>query len=460
MHDLRKGFLRLPTFEISSPSYSLQKPLHSSHQSFPMCDTLVVPPSHTATGKMIFAKNSDREPNEAQVLEHFPRTDPTSIKVKCTYIEIPQAKETFEVILSKPKWMWGAEMGVNEYGVAIGNEAVFTKIGFDKSNNGLTGMDLLRLALERSANAVLAIETITTLLEKFGQDACGGFENKNFFYHNSFLIADPNEAWVLETAGKHWVAQNATGPRTISNGLTIGEHYDFVSKGSIDFARKNGWIKKGEPFHFAKAFTAKFMTWASGCAVRQIITSRSSCQERFTMMDAANILSSHFNPKNFAPHKSSTNDVCMHATGITCPNQTTGSMIAELHNKGQSKIWATGTSNPCLSLFKPLYFGDPFVQSDIIKEGNFWQRAEHFHRFAAKDYSTIKKFCQDHIQCKQQEHIDGCYTKSISTNQAFEFHLTKIEEGIKELEKLRSKNFAPLYSIYWGRQNAKMPSIH
>ena len=68
-----------------------------------------------------------------------------AILFQCTYIEIPQAPKTQTVILSKPAWMWGAEMGANEPGVCIGNEAVWTQLADETDlTERLLGMDFVR----------------------------------------------------------------------------------------------------------------------------------------------------------------------------------------------------------------------------------------------------------------------------------------------------------------------------
>ena len=81
-----------------------------------MCDTL----GNVGRDRSFFAKNSDRSPNEVQILEYHRAKKGLSGMVSCTYLAIPQAEETYAVLLSRPDWMWGAEMGVNEFGLCIG----------------------------------------------------------------------------------------------------------------------------------------------------------------------------------------------------------------------------------------------------------------------------------------------------------------------------------------------------
>ncbi len=185
-----------------------------------MCDTFVALSNATLDGSVIFGKNSDRPEGEIQDVVTFPeQTYSQGEQVQCTYIQIPQVEHTHAVILSKPRWMWGAEMGANECGVVIGNEAVWTNQPYQST--GLLGMDLVRLGLERGETAFAALQVIVDLLEQYGQGGnCA--EHFSFTYHNSFLLVDRKEAWVLETAGKYWVAERVTqGTRSISNNLSI-----------------------------------------------------------------------------------------------------------------------------------------------------------------------------------------------------------------------------------------------
>jgi len=200
-----------------------------------MCDTIAALAPTSTDAHTFLAKNSDREPNEAQLLTAVPHRTHSEPRLKTSYIEVDQVRETNAVLLCRPFWMWGVEMGVNEHGVAIGNEAVFTRGGYGAT--GLTGMDLLRLALERCDSARLAVDMIITLLAQHGQGGNCGFTER-FFYHNSFLIADPTEAWILEMVGKQWARKKVSGTGAISNLLTIGSDWDELSPGAEAFAEQ------------------------------------------------------------------------------------------------------------------------------------------------------------------------------------------------------------------------------
>ncbi|MFA5785644.1 MAG: C69 family dipeptidase [Actinomycetota bacterium] len=312
--------------------------------------------------RVLFAKNSDRDANEAQLLDWQPRgTHAPGATLRCTWIEIPQVPETNAVLLSRPFWMWGAEMGANEHGVVIGNEAVFTNQPYTKT--GLTGMDLLRLALERAATASAAVETITDLLARFGQGGGCGFEHPRFTYHNSFLIADPREAYVLETAGRLWAVERVTqGARSISNGLTIPgfaeQHSDFLK------------------------------TKVSACRARQALTQRRA-EVAKSAGDLMAILRDH---GDGGPRYSWVNGAlsapCVHAGGIATGSQSVASWVADLTPAGV-RHWVTGTSAPCTGLFKPVEVGRPLdlgpEPTGVADPASLWWRHERLHRRALRD---------------------------------------------------------------------------
>lgn len=115
-------------------------------------------------------------------------------------------------------------------------------------------MELVRLGLERAASAVEAVTVITTLLERYGQWGSGlfGKEPVEGAYDNSFLIADANDAWVLETSGREWVSRRVrSGVYSISNEPSIRSDYDSCSRNLVAATYRNGWSPAGKTFDFA-----------------------------------------------------------------------------------------------------------------------------------------------------------------------------------------------------------------
>jgi len=440
-----------------------------NHQRLNMCDTFVALPSVTADGSVIFGKNSDREPNEAQALEYYPAchySNSTGEKSSCTYISIPQVKETYAVLLSRPFWMWGAEIGANEKGVVIGNEAVFTKMPYSNSD-GLTGMDMIRLALERSATSEQALETIIQLLADHGQGGVCGYQDKKLVYHNSFIIADNHGAWVLETAGHLWAALEVKDAYSISNGLTIGEEFDRSHPELVSTAQSKGWLKKGKPFDFARCYSDWFYTTFSACRKRQ---SRSfemlnGSTGEFDIPKAFNILRDHGN-ETYRPNSHFLiNTICMHAAnGLSRNGNSTGSLVAHLKTEGNI-FWATGTSTPCTGIFKPIRFGENILPDlgpppgGTYDPATLWWQHEALHRSILNDFpARHNKYTIERDQL-ETSFIERARTQGADrffdlTREAFQSSREMTDQWIKEYQNSPVENSPGfVYKQYWKKQN-------
>ncbi|MBI9086049.1 MAG: C69 family dipeptidase [Desulfobacterales bacterium] len=441
-----------------------------------MCDTFVVLPPQTADGAVIFGKNSDREPNEAQSLEFHPAAGHApGATVQCTYMEIPQANETYAVLLSRPFWMWGAEMGANERGLVMGNEAVFTKMPVDKTS-GLTGMDLLRLALERADTAENAVETLVALLADHGQGGICGYEEKRMGYHNSYIAADPNEAWLLETAGPLWAARRITTAYAISNGLTIGEDFDRSHPDLVDTAKKRGWLKKGDNFNFARCYSDWFYTTFSACRTRQETAEiyLGEHGESFHLPAAFSLLRDH-GPGEYRPDSHFLgNRICAHAGNALARNatQTTASLVAHLSPEDRT-FWATGTAAPCTGLFKPLWFESGGLPDIGPKPGalydpeTLWWHHEGLHRSVLTDHGRrLPAYGQerDRMEARWVADAKGVEEKDRQAFSAAAFAdaRSRTDQWIQQVRAIAPETRQGwIYRRYWEKQNrqAKMPAI-
>lgn len=361
-----------------------------------MCDTLVV----VTEDAVWFAKNSDREPGEAQAVEHRLRErHGEGAALRATYIAIDQVRHTNEIVISRPAWMWGAEMGANEHGLAIGNEAVFTRVPVEE--RGLLGMDLVRIALERCKTADEAIDLLAWLLARHGQGGPAGYRNRGFTYHNAFLVADPRRAWLMETAGRFWAAQRIDhGVRSTSNVLTIGADYTRLGPGTIEGARSLGFLARGDEFDFRRCFGKRAMGWLSGGDERRACTATHVGREPPTFASVASTMRDH---AGLAPEQGARLVMpCAHASWLPTrgAGQTTGTQISKLSLVG-SRHWLTGTSAPCLSVLKEVPLGrgqvhtGPVASADGFDATSLFWRHERLHRLVLRDYEPRRAAFED-----------------------------------------------------------------
>ncbi|XP_072253133.1 secernin-3 [Leuresthes tenuis] len=317
------------------------------------CDTFVALPPSSVAQRVIFGKNSDRPCDEVQEVVYFPERDyDAEEKVECTYIEIEQVAHTYAVVLSRPAWLWGAEMGANEHQVCIGNEAVWGRESAD-SEEALLGMDLVRLGLERADTAEKAVDVITELLEKHGQGGSCMEDDSGFTYHNSFLISDRKEAWLLETSGKYWAAERVEGGyRNISNQYGITTKVDKEHPGMREYARSKGWWDGQTEFNFATVYsfltTARIESAGSRyCEGKKLLEKSNGHITAEAMMDILRDKESGINMEGMF--------------------MTTGSMVSVIPTDPAlpGVHYFTATPDPERSVFKPFIF---VKHANLLKE--------------------------------------------------------------------------------------------
>lgn len=316
-----------------------------------MCDTLCALGPVTVDGRTIFGKNSDRPPSEPQDLEWHPgRTGRGT--VRATYIDVEDRGDRLGVLGSRPRWMWGFEHGVNEAGLAVGNEAVYTTLDPRPFPDALVGMDIVRLALERCSTVADAVEEIGALLDRYGQGGAGHDSGRRPYW-SSFLLADPHAATVVETSGTEIAVEAVDERRAISNRLTIEP---FASEHGIDSAVVDVLVQP----RLDASVAALDGPEISVDAMKAHLRSHAGGSDGWT--------------------------ICMHAGS----EATTAALVVELPVSGP-RIAHVLLGRPCRSIFVPVVVGEPLGAVPA------WERFASLDERGAEERLALERRLADEV---------------------------------------------------------------
>jgi secernin len=341
-----------------------------------VCDTLCV----RRPDRMLFAKNSDRPPDEPQVVESRAAHGPGTVELQ--YLTIPDPGAAAAVV-SRPTWLRGAEHGVNEHRVAIGNEKIWTVDDPRGRPPALLGMDLVRVVLDRARDADEGLRVLTDLLTEHGQGGSGE-SARDVPYYSSFLIADPRRAWIVETSGHRFAARRAHAGDSISNRVTLGTDWTVASNGVAPGTDIDSWRSPRIP---------------TGIADHRLAATRACATTAKTARELVATLRHHGGGPWGAPGAPVGDaepppveigddfagvTVCMHTRGA---DTTTAAMVCELPVDADDPVRAWfALGSPCASVFVPAF--PPFVAPELAERGQ-WERFAALRERVERDAGAL-----------------------------------------------------------------------
>jgi secernin len=348
----------------------------------------------TADGSTLFGHNSGRTDAQCQVVHQtIGRAFALGEKVRTQCLELPQARRTYSVLASQPPGVWGYDHGVNEQQVAMGRAALHNRLRCQRPT--LLGTDLVRLVLERARSARHAVDLFIDLVDRYGQ---GSFPDCPMpsEQDNAFLIADPHEAFAIETTGAHWVYQQVQQVRAVSNVSVVRQDWDRISHGLAGYVIAQGWWPAdGSKLDFAGTLSEEPMGRDS--AMRRWGRATFLLEQQNGHIDTAfvrRLLSDHYEGMHdevdpFAPG-TSPRSLCRHAVR-DADSATTASCVAVLDRDpaGLPVLWhAFGP--PCLGVYFPLFLeGDvpePFTHGAAEPAGaSLGERIARLHEQLRQD---------------------------------------------------------------------------
>ncbi|KAA6350589.1 Dipeptidase A [termite gut metagenome] len=223
----------------------------------PACTNLIVGKQASADGSVIISYSADSYGLFGELYHYPAATYPKGTMLDVyewdtdKYLgKIEQAAQTYNVIGN-----------INEYQVSIGETTFGGRPELVDTLGLIDYGSLIYVALQRSRTAREAIKVMTDLVQRYGYYSSG----------ESFSIADPTEAWILEVIGKGtgirgavWVAVRIPDDCIAAHANQSRIHkFDMNDKDNclyssdvVSFAREKGYFSGvNKDFSFANAYS-------------------------------------------------------------------------------------------------------------------------------------------------------------------------------------------------------------
>jgi dipeptidase len=221
------------------------------------CYSVVVGRKASADGSVIFAHNEDTglgAVNYFKVPKADHRPDETILLENGG--KLPQSEHTFAYLWINRPGCGVCDSYINEFGVSVGSDGCPSREENPEYTDGGIVFWLRRIVAERARTAREGVELAGKLITEFGYASSG----------RSYVIADPNEGWVLAVVnGKHWVAHKVPDNQIaiIANCYTmqdvdLKDTANFIgSPDIIDYAISQGWFNPSRDgkFNFSRSYS-------------------------------------------------------------------------------------------------------------------------------------------------------------------------------------------------------------
>lgn len=362
---------------------------------FKACTTILVGRLASADGSVLMAHTEDMDADDVGRIYLVPSAEHDLREVIWLPWEtVPQVPKTYRYWAvgnwDKTKYAGDILCGLNENGVGMCCNAIWTKDEPLPASTGLKRYSVRQLILDRATSARHAVDIVGYMVEEYGQ---GGTDVMD----TAYCVADQNEAWVVEASARIWVARRVPddGFLVWANEVVIEDDWDLACPRILALSKKLG-KKVNFKASYGKDLGQQWNT-ARKARAEALLEGKIG---KIAVRDLMAVLRDHFEGTDAYHEPPHGGKHCpaedAHARPI-CVNETQEHIVWELKpglpaDVG-AKMWF-GPSSGCTGVFVPVYAGSMAVppayslSEQRYSRESAWWTFETIQRLVDRDYRS------------------------------------------------------------------------